>query len=514
MAAALEMFAIWKTYPGGVVANRGVDLRVEAGTVHAVVGENGAGKSTLMKILYGVEQPDAGEIRIGGAPRRIGSPRNAIRLGVGMVFQHFSLVPSLSVAENVVLGREPRSGVRLDLVRARALVGELSARFGLPVDPAATVGGLPVGQQQRVEILKALYRDARILVLDEPTAVLTPQEVDDLFGAVRGLVAQGRTIILIAHKLPEVMAIADAITVMRAGSVVASLPAAEASEASLARLMVGRDVLLQVKRSPRPTGPIVSAVRNLHAANDAAVPVLRGVDLDVRSGEILGIAAVEGNGQAELLDVLSGLRCPTGGTVELDGRDVTGWDVRRLRRAGVAGIPEDRLARGLAPAASIAENLVAERIDRPPIARRGVVRPSAVRRVASELVSAFGVRVSDVRAPAATLSGGNMQKLVIARELSSSPRLLLAAQPTRGIDIGATEFVWQSLVTARDRGAAVVLTSADLSELLALADRIVVLSRGRLVAHFPDPTGLSPEDLGEYMLGLREQSSPVSVTGR
>ncbi|MBA3414071.1 MAG: ABC transporter ATP-binding protein, partial [Chloroflexia bacterium] len=432
----MELTGIWKTYPGGVVANRDVELRVEAATVHAVVGENGAGKSTLMKILYGVEQPDAGEIRIGGVPRRITSSRRAIQLGVGMVFQHFSLVPSLSVAENVVLGQEPRTGFRLDLARARAMVAELASRFGLPVDPAATVGGLAVGQQQRVEILKALYRDARVLVLDEPTAVLTPQEVDDLFTAVRSLVTQGRTVILIAHKLPEVMAIADAITVMRAGAVVASLPAAEASEAALARLMVGRDVLLQVERVARASGPVVCAVRNLGADSDAAVPVLHGVDLEVRAGEILGIAAVEGNGQAELLDVLVGLRLPTGGTVTLDGVDVTGWDVRRLRRAGVAGIPEDRLARGLAPTASIAENLVAERVDRPPLARRGVLDSRAMRRVARELVSAYGVRTGDVRAPAATLSGGNMQKVVIARELSSSPRLLVAAQPTRGIDIG------------------------------------------------------------------------------
>ncbi|MBA2520519.1 MAG: ABC transporter ATP-binding protein [Chloroflexia bacterium] len=502
---ALEMRDISKRYPGGTLANADVSLDVAAAGVHAIVGENGAGKSTLMKILYGIEQPDSGAILLDGTPVQISSPARAIALGIGMVFQHFSLVPSLSVAENVVLGAEPRRGLVLDLPAALRSVGELAERFGLPVDPAATVGTIPVGQQQRVEILKALYRNAQILILDEPTAVLTPQEVAELFTAIRGLVARGRTVLFIAHKLPEVLAISDAITVMRGGRVVGNLRTADATAEELTRLMVGRDVSLQVARTSHAVGPVVCAIEGVSANNSAQLPAVNDVSFVVRSGEILGIAAVEGNGQSELLEVLSGLRQPTAGRITLGAEDVTGWSVRHLRQAGVASIPEDRLARGLAAEATIAENMVAERIDRPPLVNRGILDWSAIRRAATELVNAYGVRTSSVQVPVDTLSGGNMQKVVIARELSSQPKLLLAAQPTRGIDIGATEFVWQSLIQARNRGAAIILTSADLTELLALADRIIVLSKGRLVAAFPDPANLTPEDLGTYMLGAREQ---------
>ena len=504
---ALEMVDISKVYPGGTVANRDVSLAVTVGEVHAIVGENGAGKSTLMKILYGIEQPDAGTIRINGRPERISSSAKAISLGIGMVFQHFSLVPSLSVAENVVLGAEPRRGVVLDLPRAARTVRELSERFGLPVDAEATVGTLPVGQQQRVEILKALYREAKILILDEPTAVLTPQEVMELFTAVRSLIAQGRTVIFIAHKLPEVLAISNAITVMRGGRVVGNLRTADATAEELTRLMVGRDVSLQIPRTAHATGDVVLTVDEVSANNFAQLPAVNGVSFTVRAGEILGIAAVEGNGQSELLDVLGGLRQPTGGRIELGGRGVTGWSVHQLREAGVASIPEDRLARGLAAEATIAENLVATRVDREPFADRGLLNWGAIRGLARELVASYGIRTRSVQAPVGTLSGGNMQKVVIARELSSRPRLLLAAQPTRGIDIGATQFAWQSLIAARDAGAAIILTSADLTELLSLSDRIIVLYKGRLVAAFADPAKLTPEDLGTYMLGTREQPS-------
>lgn len=502
---ALEMIGISKRYPGGTLANDDVSLAVATAEVHAIVGENGAGKSTLMKILYGIEQPDAGTILINDTPERITSPARAIALGIGMVFQHFSLVPSLSVAENVVLGAEPRRGLVLDLPRAIRAVHELAERFGLPVEPEATVGTLPVGQQQRVEILKALYRDAQILILDEPTAVLTPQEVTELFTAVRSLVAQGRTVIFIAHKLPEVLAISTAITVLRGGRVVGNLRTVEATAEELTRLMVGRDVSLQLPRTPHPVGEVVCAVENVSAENFAQLPAVNDVSFTIRAGEILGIAAVEGNGQSELLDVLAGLRQPTAGRIKLGDQDVTGWSVRHLREAGVASIPEDRLARGLAAEATIAENLAATRIGQEPFIHRGLLNLTAIRTLASDLVATYGVRTRSVQAPVGTLSGGNMQKVVIARELSSQPRLLLAAQPTRGIDIGATQFAWRSLLAARDQGAAIMLTSADLTELLALSDRVIVLYQGRLVAAFDDVAKLTPEVLGTYMLGSREQ---------
>ena len=503
---ALEMRDISKRYPGGVLANQDVNLAVTAGEVHAIVGENGAGKSTLMKILYGIEQPDTGAILVNGVQQRITSSAKAIALGIGMVFQHFSLVSSLSVAENVMLGAEPRRGLALDLPAARRAVRELADRFGLPVEPTATVGSLPVGQQQRVEILKALYRSANIVILDEPTAVLTPQEVTELFAAVRSLVAQGRTVIFIAHKLPEVLAISDAITVMRGGRVVGTLRTAETTAEELTRLMVGRDVLLQVPRHSRSLGPVSCTVEHVSADNFAQLPAVNDVSFTVRAGEILGIAAVEGNGQSELLDVLSGLRPVTGGRILLGDRDVTGWSVRDLRDAGIASIPEDRLARGLAAEATIAENIVATRMAGPPlVSGAGILNWPAIRRTAAELVKTYSVRAQSVEVPVGTLSGGNMQKVVIARELDGAPKLLLAAHPTRGIDIGATQFAWESLIAARDRGTAVILTSADLTELLALADRIIVLYRGRLVAAFTDLATLTPETLGTYMLGTREQ---------
>ncbi len=506
MTPFLEAIGIDKTYPGGVHANKSVDLTVSHSEVHAIVGENGAGKSTLMKILFGVEQPNAGEIRLDGTPITLPSPRAAISAGIGMVFQHFSLVPSFTVAENVVLGVEPRSGLNLDRKRAAETVQALADRFRLPVDVEAPVERLPVGQQQRVEILKALYRDAKLLILDEPTAVLAPQEVVELFAAIRSLTEQGRTILFIAHKLPEVIEISDTISVMRAGHMVGRVAKAEATEASLARMMVGRDVALKVTRAKPGERKHLCRISGLTIKNDRGIDAISGMDLVLRTGEIVGIAAVEGNGQSELFDALGGLRPIEHGSVELGGTDLTTLSVDERRNAGLANIPEDRIATGCAGGASVAENFVATELGDSRFVRKGLLDLGAIRAHAVELIERFSVRVPGPEAAIGTLSGGNMQKVVVARELSSEPRLLLVSHPTRGVDLGATEFIWQRLAHARDAGSAILLTSADLSELLSLSDRMIVLYRGRIVAAFSDTNTLTPETLGSYMLGFAEQS--------
>jgi simple sugar transport system ATP-binding protein len=505
-APLLEAIGIGKTYPGGVVANDGVNLTVNSGEVHAVVGENGAGKSTLMKILFGIEQADRGELRVEGREVRFPNPRAAIDAGIGMVFQHFSLVPSFSVYENVVLGSEPRSGgVRFDRRRAIEAVRALSDRFRLRVDPLPPVGRLPVGQQQRVEILKALYRDARILILDEPTAVLAPQEVTELFAAVRALIEQGRTVIFIAHKLPEVLAISDRITVMRAGKVVGEVATRDVTERELATRMVGREVALRVERKPYQ-GDRAMAVEGLRLLDERRATVCDDVTLHVRSGEIVGLAGVEGNGQAELLQAIAGLRPVAGGDVVVDGESMLPLGVLARRGRGLASIPEDRIAEGLAAGATVAENLVATRLDDSRFVRGGLLDLKAIRANAVRLIERYSIRVSGPQAAVGTLSGGNMQKVVVARELAEQPKVLLVSQPTRGVDLAATQFIWRSLTDARDAGAAILLSSADLSELLALSDRIVVFYRGRIVAAFANSADVTTEMLGTYMLGLATQS--------
>jgi simple sugar transport system ATP-binding protein len=505
MAPLLEAIGIAKTYPGGVVANDGVNLSVTPGGVHAVVGENGAGKSTLMKILFGIEQPDRGELRLDGEPVRFANPRQAIDAGIGMVFQHFSLVPSFSVYENVVLGSEPRTGIHFDRKKAIESVRTLSERFRLRVDPLPPVGQLPVGQQQRVEILKALYRDARILILDEPTAVLAPQEVTELFSAIRALIEQGRTVVFIAHKLPEVLAISDRITVMRAGRIVGDVATRDITEKDLATMMVGRDVALRVERKPC-NGDRALAVEKLRLVDEKGTTVCDELTLRVRSGEIVGLVGVEGNGQAQLIEAVAGLRPAAGGDIILDGASILPLDVQARRGRGVASIPEDRVAEGLAAGATVAENLVATRLGDRRYVRNGLLDLESIRANAERLIERFSVRVSGPQAAVATLSGGNMQKIVVARELSEQPKVLLVSQPTRGVDLAATQFIWHSLTEARDAGAAVLLSSADLSELLALSDRLVVLYRGRIVAAFDNSDEVTPETLGTYMLGLSEQS--------
>jgi ABC-type uncharacterized transport system ATPase subunit len=505
--ALLEAIGIGKTYPGGVVANDGVNLVIEPGEVHAVVGENGAGKSTLMKILFGIEQPNAGRLVLDGKDVSFAGPRAAIDAGIGMVFQHFSLVPSFAVYENVVMGSEPRQGIRFDRKKAIAEVQALSDKFRLKVDPLPPVSSLPVGQQQRVEILKALYRNARVLILDEPTAVLAPQEVQELFVAIRSLVAQGKTVIFIAHKLPEVLEISDRITVMRQGKTVGQVKSSEVTEKSLAALMVGREVTLRVDRKPTDQTKRVAEVRGLRVVNARGTEVVAGLDLNVHSGEIVGLVGVEGNGQAETLEAIAGLKPIAAGDITLSGEAINGMSVLERRARGLASIPEDRIAEGLATGATVAENLVSTKLTDKRFVRGGLLDLKAIRDNAVKLIAEHSIRVGGPGYAVSTLSGGNMQKVVVARELSEQPQLLLVNQPTRGVDLGATQFIWRTITDARDAGAAVLLSSADLSELLALSDRLLVLYRGRLVAAFLNTPDLTPETLGTYMLGLSTQTA-------
>jgi simple sugar transport system ATP-binding protein len=422
-------------------------------------------------------------------------------------------VPSFSVYENVVLGSEPHAGIRFDRAKAIEDVRALSERFKLNVDPLPPVRSLPVGQQQRVEILKALYRNARVLILDEPTAVLAPQEVAELFVAIRSLIEQGRTVIFIAHKLPEVLEISHTITVMRQGKTVGRVMASEVTEHSLATMMVGREVALRVDRAPTVKAPAVCEVSSLRLVNARGTDVCKDLNLAVRPGEIVGLVGVEGNGQAEVLEAIAGTRAVAGGTIAVANENIVPLSVLERRSRGIAGIPEDRLAEGLATGASVAENLVATRLREPRFVRRGLLDLRAIRANAQKLIEQFSIRVSGPAAAVGTLSGGNMQKVVVARELAEQPKLLLVSQPTRGVDLNATQFIWKTIAGARDAGAAVLLSSADLSELLALSDRLLVFYRGRIVAAFLNREDLTPETLGRYMLGLAEQTPDEMQAG-
>ena len=497
---AVELRGISKIFPG-VVANDHVDLEVRQGEIHALVGENGAGKSTLMNILYGLIRADGGQILVEGTPVSMQGPRDAIRHGIGMVHQHFMLIPVFTVGENVVLGSEPvRPGGFYDYARARQAIDDLTKRYGLALDPDARVGDLPVGLQQRVEIVKVLYRGARILILDEPTGVLTPQESTDLFRVLRDLVKSGKTIIFISHKLKEVLAISDRITVMRRGKVVGHLITKETNEAEIARLMVGRDVLLRVDKAPAKPGPVALRIENLSANSDRGVLALRDVSLELHQGEILGIAGVEGNGQSELVETLAGTRHPAGGHVFLADREVSNLSAASIRLAGVSHIPEDRRGAGLVLNYSVADNLILGRQRTPRFAWDGLVlRLRSIFAWAQRLISEFDIRTPSARTPARTLSGGNQQKIIVAREMATEPRVLLAAQPTRGVDIGAIEFIHRRLVAERDGGAAILLVSAELDEVRSLSDRIAVMYEGRIVS--VEPPDASEERLGLLMTG-------------
>jgi general nucleoside transport system ATP-binding protein len=502
-APVLELRGITKRFPG-IVANDHVDFDLRRGEVHALLGENGAGKSTLMNILYGLYHPDEGQILIRGKPVSLGSAKDAIELGIGMVHQHFMLIPVMTVAENIVLATEPkRAGVLLDYDAAEQRVRELSERFGLAVDPRQRIQNITVGQQQRVEILKALYRGAEVLILDEPTAVLTPQEAGELFTIIRNLQEQGTSIIFISHKLHEVTEIADRVTVLRRGKMIDTLPAAGATEEQLARLMVGREVLLRVEKKPADPGEPLLEVQDLEVLDDRGLAAVRGASLTVRRGEIVGLAGVDGNGQTELIDAIAGLRHPAGGRIVLGGSDVTGATAKKVLDLGLGHIPEDRQRRGLVLEFSLAENIALHDYDKEPDSKLGWLRPGVLVERARGLLRQFDVRGGGPETRAGALSGGNQQKVVLAREIERDPRVLIAAQPTRGLDVGAIEFVHRRLVEERDEGRAVLLVSLELDEILSLSDRILVIYEGRIVGEYGP--GVTEEQLGIAMTGGRRQ---------
>ncbi len=504
----LELRGITKRF-SGIVANDGIDFDLRAGEVHALLGENGAGKSTLMNVLYGLYRPDGGEIRLRGKRAEIRSPRDAIELGIGMVHQHFMLVPVMTVAENIVLAREPHRGPFLDLDVAAEQVAALSRRFGLAVEPDAKIEDVSVAQQQRAEILKALYRDADILILDEPTAVLTPKEAAELFRIIRLLTADGKAIIFISHKLHEVLEVADRVTVLRLGRKVATVSRADTTEEELARLMVGRDVVLRVEKPPARPGAALLEVEDLEVLDDRGLHALRGVSFVVRAGEIVGVAGVDGNGQSELVEALTGLRRPCSGRILVNGRDLTKAGARHFLDAGVGHVPEDRQRQGLILDFDLAENLALRDYRHPPASRLGWLRPRVLRDRARALLREFDIRGGTPTTRASALSGGNQQKLVVARELARDPRVLVASQPTRGLDVGATEFVHRRLIEARNEGRAILLVSFALEEILSLSDRVLVLYEGRLVGEFPP--SVPAETLGLAMAGGRDEDPASAV---
>lgn len=506
LTAAVQLEGITKRFPG-VIANDQVDLSVADGEIHAICGENGAGKSTLMKILYGMQPADEGRMLVGGEEVHFNSPKDAIALGIGMVHQHFMLADNLTVLENVILGAEPTTYGVIDFEEARRHIRDVGDAYGLTIDPDHLVENLEVGERQRIEIIKVLFRGAKILILDEPTAVLVPQEVEELFRNMRELKSRGHTILFIDHKLDEVLEIADTITVLRSGKTVATVKPNEVTARDLAELMVGSELPVPETRESTVTDVTALEVRGLTADDEEGSPKLRGVDLAVHRGEILGIAGVEGNGQAELVEAILGIRPVTSGSIHLNGEDITDWRVRRRREAGIGYIPEDRHRRGLLQGFPLWENDMLGHQSQAPFVRNGFwITPNLAREHTRQVVKQFDVRTPSVDVAAHALSGGNQQKLIVGREMSAEVSTLIAAHPTRGIDVGAQAAVWEELRRARAGGLAVILISADLEELIGLSDRLLVMLRGELVAEL-DPASVTPRDLGSYMTGaaLREE---------
>lgn len=498
----LEMRGITKRFPG-VLANDNINLDLHRGEIHCLLGENGAGKSTLMNILYGLYQPNEGEILLNGKPTKIANPKDAIAHGIGMVHQHFMLVPTLTVTENVTLGLEENKGLFIDVKRPADRIRELSKQYGLEVDPDAYIKDLSVGMQQRVEIIKTLYRNAQILVLDEPTAVLTPQEVDDLFHTLSQLIAQGKSIIFITHKLREVLKVARRITVLRQGRVVGSTTPQEADSAKLASMMVGRSVMLKVdKDAAKPQGSVLS-VSDLRVLSERRTVAVNGVSFEVRAGEIVGVAGVEGNGQAELVEALTGLRHIEQGTVKIDSAVMPNENPDAVIEAGTAHIPEDRHKYGLVLNYPIRYNMVLSTFDKPPFTKGLSLDEAVITQNAKDLIKKFDVRTPSEETFAGSLSGGNQQKVVVAREFSRPIKLLIASQPTRGVDVGSIEFIHKQIVAQRDAGAAVLLISAELDEVMSLSDRILVMYKGKIVGQ-SDAATAKREDIGLLMMGTQK----------
>ena len=502
MGFILEMRNIVKRFPR-VLANDRVNFRVREGEIHALVGENGAGKTTLMKILYGLYRPDSGEIIWKGKKVDIRTPLDAISLGIGMVHQHFMLIPPFTVLDNIILGKEPLGkGLfgEIDYKKARREIEELTQKHGFKLDLDAKVADIPVGMAQRVEIIKVLYRGAELLVLDEPTAVLTPQEAEELFDVLRSLRRNGKTIVFITHKLNEVMEISDRVTVMRGGKVTGEVLTSETSPREIARMMVGREVLLEIKKTPPKVGEVVLEVKDLWVKDARGVDAVRGISFSVREGEVLGIAGVAGNGQTELVEAITGLRKAEKGSILIEGRDISFFSPRQIRDEGVAHIPEDRLKRGLVGNFNLAENVILGRHYKEPFARKGLLKKNFIATYARERIKMYDVRPPDIRAFASHLSGGNQQKLILAREIVDEAKLIIASQPTRGLDIGAIEFVHKKILEERGKGKAVLFVSMELDEILSLSDRIIVMYEGISMGEFK-PGELTREEIGLMMAG-------------
>ncbi|EHS58270.1 galactoside ABC transporter ATP-binding protein [Paenibacillus sp. Aloe-11] len=498
----VELKKITKRFPG-IVANDSISIKLHKGEIHALLGENGAGKSTLMNILFGLYQPEEGTIEIGGKPVQIDSPNKAIDLGIGMVHQHFKLVQPFTVTENIVLGSEPRKGLKINYKKAAAEVQRLSEQYGLQVNPNAKIEDISVGMQQRVEIIKTLYRGADILIFDEPTAVLTPQEITELLDIMKRLVAEGKSIILITHKLKEIMQIADTVTIIRRGQVVDTVKTSATTPNELAEKMVGRRVSFKVDKQRAQPGQTVLEMNHVVSKNKDGISVLDELNLKVKAGEILGIAGVDGNGQSELIEALTGLRKVDGGSIQLLGQEIANQPPRKISEAGVSHIPEDRHKHGLVLDFSMSENMVLETYYQAPYSKNGFLNKEAIDKQAKSLIEKFDVRTPDIHTKARALSGGNQQKAIIAREIDKNPDLLIAAQPTRGLDVGAIEFVQKQLIAQRDQGKAVLLISFELDEIMNVSDRIAVIYEGKIVGE------VLPEETNDQELGLMMAGSAV-----
>ncbi|GFI15601.1 galactose/methyl galactoside import ATP-binding protein MglA [Lachnospiraceae bacterium] len=505
----LVMSKITKIYPNGVMANDKVDFSVKAGEIHALMGENGAGKSTLMNILYGEHQPEEGAVYLEGRKIKITSPNDAIAHGIGMVHQHFMLVPSLSVAQNIYLGKEPRKNGLIDTKMMIKQAEEIAEKYNFKILCTARVADIPVGMKQKVEILKALAGGAKILILDEPTAVLTPQETEELFHELTEFKKRGHTIIFISHKLKEIKQICDRITIMKNGKSMGTYDMQELDEKSISRLMVGRDVIKSVEKRKAKPGDAVLKVEDLSCINEDGKHAVNHINLKVRKGEILGIAGVEGNGQSEFVECISGMRKDYKGRVSICGQYVDKFSIKKIRKAGLSHISEDRMSYGVATEASISDNLISDKLGEDMIGHGPILSNKKIAALALELVDKFLIKCSSYKQPVSMLSGGNMQKVVIAREFAREPAIMIANQPSRGVDVGATEFIHKKLVEIRDNGAAVLLVSADLNEVMELSDSLAVFYGGEVVAYFEDSRNVTEEELGYYMLGLMKQPEDI-----